>query len=114
VGVAVLAVFLAQSYYGICKRLKRSSSLAVLGMAVWIAFLFYNMSEAAFGGGLFYALFLLGVVVLPASKKQLQAAAASGRKKPGTSAPRLAAEAASARTTQWMAHGNPPEIGTRS
>jgi len=114
VGVAVLAVFLAQSYHGICKRLKRSSSLAVLGMAVWIAFLFYNMSEAAFESGLFYAMFLLGVVVLPASKKQLQASAASGRKKPGTSAPRLAAEAASARTTQWMAHGNPPEIGTRS
>ena len=120
-GVAVLAVFLAQGYYGICRRLKRSSNLAVLGMAVWIAFLFYNMSEAAFENGLFYAMFLLGVVMLPASKKQLQEAALAGgkAKKAPVPAPALAGEAASARATharsmQWMAHGNPPEIGTRS
>jgi exopolysaccharide production protein ExoQ len=121
VGVAVLAVFLGQSYYGICKRLKRSSSLAVLGMAVWIAFLFYNMSEAAFESGLFYAMFLLGAVTVPASKKQVREAALAGgkAKKAPVPAPALAGESASARATharsmQWMAHGNPPEIGTRS
>jgi O-antigen ligase len=112
-GVAVLGVFLAASYYGICKRLKHSSSLAVLGMAVWIAFLFYNMSEAAFESGLFYAMFLLAVVTLPGSKKPVREAVASSKAKAGVLAPTLA-EASSARTTQWIAPGNPPEIRTRS
>ena len=80
VGVTVLAVFLGASYYGICKRLARSSSLAVLG-------------EAALAGG--------------------------KAKKAPVPAPALAGESANARATharsmQWMAHGNPPEIGTRS
>jgi O-antigen ligase len=115
VGVTVLAVFLAASYYGICKRLKRSSSLAVLGMAVWIAFLFYNMSEAAFESGLFYAMFLLGVVTLPQrSGKRVKEAAAFDTAKAETLVPTLAAKTASARTTKWLARGNPPEIRNRS
>jgi O-antigen ligase len=59
IGCGLLAAFLIASYRGICRRLETSPSLAILGLALWMALVFYNMSEAAFEGGLLYTVFLM-------------------------------------------------------
>ena len=47
-GLSLLIVFLFMSYRKICKRLTTDFSLASLGLALWIALLCYNVTEAAF------------------------------------------------------------------
>jgi exopolysaccharide production protein ExoQ len=65
IGVFVLIGFLTAAYQSLCRRLTSSSDLAVLGLATWITLVFYNMSEAAFEGGLLWMMLLLGVMGLP-------------------------------------------------
>ena len=65
IGVLLLIGFLVAGYRRICRRLTASHSLAALGLATWLAIVFYNMSEAAFGGGLLYMLFLMSGITLP-------------------------------------------------
>lgn len=65
IGVFLLIGFVVASYRSICKRLKPTSSLAVLGLAIWLALVFYNMSEAAFEGGSLYIVFLMVAMVVP-------------------------------------------------
>jgi exopolysaccharide production protein ExoQ len=65
IGVLLLVVFLVASYRTICRRLAPSSSLGVLGLAAWMVLVFYNMSEAAFEGGLLWMTLLLGTIALP-------------------------------------------------
>ena len=65
IGVLLLIGFLVAGYRRICRRLTASPSLAALGLATWLAIVFYNMSEAAFGGGLLYMLFLMSGITLP-------------------------------------------------
>jgi O-antigen ligase len=62
IGVAIIAVFLLESYRSLCRRLESRSDLAVFGLAVWLCLVFYNMAEAAFEGGLLYSLFLIGAM----------------------------------------------------
>ena len=65
IGVFLLIGFLITAYQSLCRRLTSSSDLAVLGLAAWITLVFYNMSEAAFEGGLLWMVLLLGVMRLP-------------------------------------------------
>jgi O-antigen ligase len=65
IGVFLLIAFLVAGYRTICRRLAPSSSLAVLGLAAWMALVFYNMSEAGFEGGLLWMMLLLGAIALP-------------------------------------------------
>jgi O-antigen ligase len=75
-GCAILIGFLIASYRAICGRLAVQSSLAVLGLAVWLTLVFYNMSEAAFQDGLLWTVFLMGAIVLPErAKKRVQGVA---------------------------------------
>ena len=69
IGDVFLIGFLVASYRAICSKLEPISSLAVLGLALWMALVFYNMSEAAFEGGLLYSVFLLGAIVVPGRAK---------------------------------------------
>jgi exopolysaccharide production protein ExoQ len=64
-GVFILIGFLIAAYQIICRRLTSSFDLAVLGMATWMALVFYNMSEAAFETGLMWMMLLLTAVALP-------------------------------------------------
>jgi O-antigen ligase len=70
IGVALLIGFLVASYRTICRMLTVNSSLAVLGLATWLALVFYNMSEAAFQNGLFWTVFLMGAINLPERSKK--------------------------------------------
>jgi exopolysaccharide production protein ExoQ len=73
IGVAFLIGFLVASYRAICRMLALRSSLAVLGLATWLALTFYNMSEAAFQNGLLWTMFLMGTITLPEpAKKRVQ------------------------------------------
>jgi exopolysaccharide production protein ExoQ len=70
IGVALLIGFLVSSYRMICRMLAAKSSLAVFGLAAWLALVFYNMSEAAFQNGLLWTVFLMGAISLPERAKK--------------------------------------------
>jgi exopolysaccharide production protein ExoQ len=64
IGVLLLVGFLIASYRNICKTLNSSSSLASLALATWAVLVFYNMTEAAFMGGLLWLMVLMSTVSL--------------------------------------------------
>ena len=63
-GLFVLVGFLIASYRTICKGLKPLSSLCSFGLAVWTVLLFYNVTEAALGGGLLWLALLSAAITL--------------------------------------------------
>lgn len=65
IGGGLLVLFLVSSYAHACKKLASDRALAMFGMAAWMMIVFYNMSEAAFEGGLLYMMLLLGTIVVP-------------------------------------------------
>ena len=67
IGDALLVLFLISSYRHICQKLKSNAAIATFGMAIWMIIVFYNMSEAAFEGGLLFMLLLMGSLKVPAS-----------------------------------------------
>lgn len=69
-GDTVLAIFLIAGYRAICRSLDSGSALAVLGLAVWMVLAFYNMTEAAFEGGLLYTIFLITTIHFPAFRRE--------------------------------------------
>ena len=65
IGLVLLFAFLIASYRAICKKFASSFDLAALSIAVWTVILFYNITEAAFKGGLLWMVLLLGAIVIP-------------------------------------------------
>jgi len=64
IGLSILVGFLITSYRYICRTLSHCSSLASFNIALWTIMLFYNMTEAAFRGGLLWLTFLLGAIAV--------------------------------------------------
>lgn len=69
IGVLLVVGFLITSYRTICRRFTSSPSLASLFLAVWSVLLFYNMTEAALGGGLLWMILLMGAIPVTARTK---------------------------------------------
>jgi O-antigen ligase len=67
IGNGLLVIFLISSYRHSCRKLTSNRALAIFGMAVWMIIVFYNMSEAAFEGGLLFMMLLMGSLSIPAS-----------------------------------------------
>jgi O-antigen ligase len=67
IGDGLLILFLISSYRHACQKLKSHSALAIFGMATWMIFVFYNMSEAASEAGLLFMLLLMGSLSMPLS-----------------------------------------------
>jgi exopolysaccharide production protein ExoQ len=65
VGLVLLVAFLIATYLTIGKKLASSPSLASLSFAIWTMILFYNVTEAAFKGGLLWMVLLFGAIVIP-------------------------------------------------
>jgi O-antigen ligase len=65
IGLTLVVGFLIASYGRICKRIGTSSALTSLSLAVWTILLFYNITEAAFKGGLLWLTLLLGAIAMP-------------------------------------------------
>jgi len=65
IGVFLLGAWLIVSYRNICRQLASSPSQASLKVALWTIMLFYNMTEAAFRGGLLWVTFLVVAIAVP-------------------------------------------------
>jgi O-antigen ligase len=83
IGDGLLAIFLISSYRHACRRLGRERALAIFGMAAWLMIVFYNMSEAAFDGGLLFMLLLMGSLSVPGpGRRRLPSPETPQRSKP--------------------------------
>ena len=65
IGLLLLCLFLIASYRRICRRFDTSMGFSSLALATWTMLIFYNVTEAAFGGGVLWMLLVLGSVNLP-------------------------------------------------
>ncbi len=70
IGLLLLGSFLIASYRKICNGLDRSTCLASLGIAVWLVLLFYNITEAAFKGGLLWLMLVMCSVYIPSVESE--------------------------------------------
>jgi O-antigen ligase len=92
VGLALMGVFLVSSYRKICRQLDTGSSIAFLGLAVWTALMFYNVTEAALEGGMLYYVFLMTAIRVSRNRgARLRPKEAAARPAPST--PLAAAQA---------------------
>ncbi|MGO8817317.1 MAG: O-antigen ligase family protein [Terriglobia bacterium] len=64
IGLCLLLAFLMASYRNVGRRLRPFTSLGSFSLAFWTILLFYNMTEAAFPGGLLWLAFLPGAIAL--------------------------------------------------
>lgn len=71
IGVTLLISFLVSSYRSICRTYKVSPGFGILGLSMWLAFVFYNMSEAASESGLLFSAFLLAAITVPEQMRRL-------------------------------------------
>jgi len=62
VGVSLLVWFLISSYRSLWRRARSPGSFALLGVTLWLALLFYDMSEAGFENTLLWVVFLIGAI----------------------------------------------------
>jgi len=65
IGVLLLTVFVIDGYRNIWERSDSLGSLRPLILAIWIIFLFYNVTEAFFRSGLMWSVFLMAVLAVP-------------------------------------------------
>jgi exopolysaccharide production protein ExoQ len=70
IGVALLVVLLFSSYRTIGKRFTSSVALASFSLAMWTVILFYNVTEAAFRGGVMWLILLLVGIFVPERAEQ--------------------------------------------
>jgi len=79
IGVALLLALLIASYRTIWKRFNSSFALASFGLAMWTVILFYNVTEAAFKGGVLWMVLLLGgIAIRKAAEEPARSSAAEG------------------------------------
>jgi exopolysaccharide production protein ExoQ len=103
-GVFLIVLFLMDSYRTICRKLDSSSSLGTLGLALWMALVFYNMSEAAFQIGLLYSVFMLAAITLPGRVKvRVRSTAVIETATTVEFLPKPPLETADVRTAKWSA-----------
>jgi O-antigen ligase len=69
IGLLLVCTFLIATYRKICKRLDPITPLASLGFGLWSLLLLYNVTEAAFGGGLLWFTLLMGSMTIPERAK---------------------------------------------
>jgi exopolysaccharide production protein ExoQ len=69
-GLVLLGAFLIASYRRICRRLEPFTPFGSLGLALLTMLLFYNVTEAAFEGGLLWITFLTVALVAPEREEQ--------------------------------------------
>jgi O-antigen ligase len=65
IGGCLLGLFLISTYRSACRKLAVDRPVATLGIATWLVMVFYNMSEAAFEGGLLFMVLLMCAMVVP-------------------------------------------------
>lgn len=76
VGLFLACAFVISAYGNICKRLGPFTSFGSLSAAMWIAFVFRNVTEASFRSGLMLLTFLLVALAVPRPPVEQQSDAA--------------------------------------
>lgn len=66
IGVALLLLFLFASYRNVWKMFAKNPALGSISLGAWVVLMFYNVTEAAFKGGLIWLVVLLGGLSVPA------------------------------------------------
>jgi exopolysaccharide production protein ExoQ len=62
IGLSLMVAFLVTTYRTICRTLDSLSAFGSFSLAVWITFIFHNVTEANFGSGLPWLTFLLAAL----------------------------------------------------
>jgi exopolysaccharide production protein ExoQ len=120
VGLFLLCSFVILAYSRICKRLELFTDFGSFSAAIWIAFVFRNVTEASFRSGLMWLTFLLGALAVPELSVSLEPELApshheasgwqcrfgGGQRRPGTNSQELLTKFATAR---WS--GGRPQSG---
>jgi exopolysaccharide production protein ExoQ len=79
VGLTIVCAFLIATYRKICKQLDTLTPLASLSFGLWSFLLLYNVTEAAFGGGILWLMLLMGSMTVPRRVAHRLAASESAR-----------------------------------
>lgn len=94
IGLVLFLGFLMASYRTIWDRARTDSPFASFGLAIWTALLFYNVTEAAFDGGLLWlTLMLIGISLAGVGEHQVAGVAAFGKVDPPDRFSRVPSEA---------------------
>jgi O-antigen ligase len=88
IGVSLAVGLLISGYRTTWKNLDSPGSLGSLPLALWLVFLFYNVTEAGFRGGLLWVVFLIGTLALPKPAKSRILSSAESAVADGKMAPR--------------------------
>jgi exopolysaccharide production protein ExoQ len=91
IGLFLACTFLIAIYRKICKQLNPLMPLASLSIGLWTLMLLYNVTEAAFGGGILWFTLLMGSMTVPVRVKA-RAKAASSLKTRETLLPEVVAD----------------------
>ena len=79
IGLALIVGYLITSYRTIWSKFFQLAGLSSLALAIWIDFLFYNVTEAGFRSGLMWLTFLLLSIAVPGyAKRKARNIAGSG------------------------------------
>jgi exopolysaccharide production protein ExoQ len=65
IGLLLICAFLVTTYRNISKQFTKCPSLAAFNLALWSILLFYNVTEAAFKGGVLWLVLLIGGIFIP-------------------------------------------------
>lgn len=77
IGLILVCTFLVATYRDICRQLAQLKPLASLSLGLWFLLLFYNVTEAALGGGILWLMLLTGSVATPERAKARARASSS-------------------------------------
>ena len=69
IGVFLVCTFLIATYRKICRQLDPLTPLGLLSLGLWALLLLYNVTEAAFGGGILWFTLLMGSLTVPERAK---------------------------------------------
>jgi exopolysaccharide production protein ExoQ len=69
IGLFLVCAFLIATYRKVCKRLNPVTPLGSLSLGLWTLLLFYNVTEAALGGGVLWIILLMGSLTVPQRPK---------------------------------------------
>jgi exopolysaccharide production protein ExoQ len=65
IGLFLVCAFLIATYRKVCRRLEPLTPLGTLGLGLWTLLLFYNVTEAALGGGQLWLILIMASVTIP-------------------------------------------------
>jgi exopolysaccharide production protein ExoQ len=114
IGLILLVLFLCASYRNIWRSFANSPATASLALAAWVMLLFYNVTEAAFKGGLIWSIALLGAVSIPRRIECPVEEIMTPKRAPGWQRSMPPVGSHSPASTRFRSSSGPPILKTRN